>query len=258
MPGICVDLLCGSTAHRALQGLWRCGVEHETGGRVAAPSVVVVHRVGQPTDPPHDGQGAVAQAIELGQAAGLEARGHHDRVGTRDEPVRTRLVVTDVRVHAPRVRLLRHAECRFQRGFAGALQHQLNARSQHLGQRSQHQVQPLLRCQPADDGQHQRLPIRGQPEFGLQCLPACVLALQAIGVVALGNGRVGRRVPDPRVDAVEDAADMAAAAADDTVEAAAELVRRDFARVGRAHGSDVVSKLQAGLHEAELAMEFES
>ena len=48
-----------------------------------------------------------------------------------------------------------------------------------------------------------------------------------------------------------------AALTDHAVQAAAELVRGDLARVGRAHRGDPVGKVQARLHERQLAVELQ-
>ena len=54
--------------------------------------VGVDDRVGKAADARHHRHAAIAQAIELGQAAGLEARRHQDRVGAALEQMRQRLV----------------------------------------------------------------------------------------------------------------------------------------------------------------------
>ena len=63
-----------------------------------------------------------------------------------------------------------------------------------------------------------------QAQLGLQGTPAGVLACRALGIVELGKGRVGGGVPDRVVDAVEHPRDRLAAATDDAVQPAAELV----------------------------------
>ena len=67
---------------------------------VAAPAssaaiVGVDHRVGEAADAGDDRHAAVAQAVELGQAAGLEARRDQDGVAAGLHQVRQRLVVAD-------------------------------------------------------------------------------------------------------------------------------------------------------------------
>ena len=71
--------------------------ELEAGGDAGGERhlVGVDHRVGQAADAGDDRHAAVAQAVELGQAAGLEARRHEDRVAAALDQVRQRLVVAD-------------------------------------------------------------------------------------------------------------------------------------------------------------------
>lgn len=62
---------------RGAQGVRVHGRELEAGGDpgVQGGDVCVDHGVGEPADPGHDRHAAVAQPVELGQAAGLEPRG---------------------------------------------------------------------------------------------------------------------------------------------------------------------------------------
>ena len=55
--------------------------------------VGVDDRVGKAADPRDHRHAAVAQAVELGQPAGLEARGHENGVGAALQQVRQRLVI---------------------------------------------------------------------------------------------------------------------------------------------------------------------
>ena len=87
---------------------------------VATPSpgcglVGVDHRVGQAADPGHDRDRAVAQAVELGQAAGLEARRHEDGVAAALQQVRERLVVAEHAADPAGMGHGRGAEARLQR-----------------------------------------------------------------------------------------------------------------------------------------------
>ncbi|NJO38469.1 MAG: hypothetical protein HC871_13760, partial [Rhizobiales bacterium] len=57
--------------------------------------VGVDHRVGKAADPRHDRHAAIAQTVELGEAAGLEAGRDQDGVGARLELVGERLVIAE-------------------------------------------------------------------------------------------------------------------------------------------------------------------
>ena len=65
--------------------------------------------------------------------------------------------------------------------------------------------------------------------------------------------RVGRRVPDGVVDAVQDAGDDGGASAQQAVEPHAALRRADLGGIGRRDGGDAVGELQPGLQEADAA-----
>src|SRR5262245_47976502 len=66
-------------------------LEHEAGA-VAGALVVVADGVDQPARGTHDGQRPVAQAVELVEPAGLEARRHHEEVGAGLDTVRAAFV----------------------------------------------------------------------------------------------------------------------------------------------------------------------
>ena len=66
--------------------------------------------------------------------------------------------------------------------------------------------------------------------------------------------RVLGGVPGHLVDAVQDPGELPGAMVQQAVEAHAELGCLDLARVGRAHGRDVIGEMQAGLQEADLAV----
>src|SRR5215467_1075055 len=68
-------------------------------GAAAARGVVVLDRIGEPSGPPHDGHGAVAQAVHLVEAARLVAGRHEEHVARRLDPVRELVVVTAVVTH---------------------------------------------------------------------------------------------------------------------------------------------------------------
>ena len=59
----------------------------------AEPEHMYVRKAGEAAGVAHDRQGAVAHGVHLGQAAGLEARGHEDRVRPCLHEVRERLVI---------------------------------------------------------------------------------------------------------------------------------------------------------------------
>ena len=87
----------GGAADRAGEGCRVDRGELEAGGDagVQRRDVGVDHRVGEAAGAGDDRHAAVAQAVELGQAAGLEARRDEDGVAAALHRVRERLVVAD-------------------------------------------------------------------------------------------------------------------------------------------------------------------
>ena len=199
------------------------------------------------------------QAVHLRQAARLEQRRHQHHVAGAEEPVRQRLVVADGHAHrfgAPRRRAARKA-C-----FEPARRRCRAARAGRPGPAAR-RARPSTRCRPFCSVR--RLTTHEQRRIGSGASPSscCSAALQRAlpagrrASKRCGQQRVGGGVPDRVVDRVQDAGEHAGARAQQAVEAAALLRRLDLARVGRAHGGQPVGVVQAGLHERQLAVEFE-
>ena len=119
----------GGAGERERQALDGDRAEHDAGGDAVVQRrlVGVDHRVGQPADPGHDRDRAVAQAVELGQAAGLEARGHQDGVAAALHQVGERLVVAEHAADPAGMGQRRGATARLQRRLAGAQHGELAA-----------------------------------------------------------------------------------------------------------------------------------
>ena len=122
----------------------------------------VDHGVGQPTHSAHQGQRAVAQAVELGQAARLEARGQQNHVGPRNHAVRQGFVVTNDERHVARVALCAVAQRLLYCRIARAQHRELPAALHQLVHHSGQQVQALLLGQAADHRKQQRIGARCQ------------------------------------------------------------------------------------------------
>ena len=156
-------------------------------------------------------------------------------------------------MRAPRVaeRLLRAPRRRCRAAPACAP----SARS--VGQAGQQQVEALLPGQPADDAEQ-----AAPSASASRPKPACSAALFAAASARLcrverrRDARVGRRIPDVGIDAVEDARQHAGARAQQPVEAHAVFGRADFRRVGRRHRGDAVGELQPGLEKADRCREY--
>ena len=96
--------------HRPQRPLQRRLQRKRRGLAEGEAGLAIGHGVGQAADTAHHRHGAVAQAVELGQAAGLEARGHEDHVGPGDQPVRPALVVAHVQRHGAGVGVARRSQ----------------------------------------------------------------------------------------------------------------------------------------------------
>ena len=92
----------------------------------------------------YHGHGAVALAVDLVQAAGLEARGHEKDIRACLDVVRQRLVVADVQADLLRVLPGGAAQTGFKDTVAAAEHHQLCAALHELRQDLQHQVDAFL------------------------------------------------------------------------------------------------------------------
>jgi hypothetical protein len=111
-----------------------------------------------------------------------------------------------------------------------------------------------LLTQAGDGAEQQRIGTLGQAQQALQVPLGQRLAGQPVMVIRGRGERVGCRIPDRIVDAVEDAGELVGAVAQHSIEAAALLGGHDFARVTRTHGGDGVGKLQSGFHERDVAV----
>ena len=110
-----------------------CGLSSSKAKPVAMPSarlagIGVDHGVGEAADPTNQRQSSITQRIELGQTAGLEARGYEDHVGAADDQMRQALVVADLDPDLPLVLLGRGRKAALEIGVAGAEQRRAGRR----------------------------------------------------------------------------------------------------------------------------------
>src|ERR1051325_4843161 len=121
---------------------------------------------------------------------------------------------------------------RRQRRFVVALtapQHaELRAELNQLVYCARQKVDALLVREAADDAEQRRRGLLHQVQAPLQRRLVRRFALEAGPGIALGEMRVGHRIPQLAVDAVEDPAQHAAALAQHALEAAAALLGLDL------------------------------
>ena len=163
----------------------------------SAASLASITVSAKPADAGHDRDRAVAQAVELGQAAGLEARGHEDRVARRPAAGARAARHSRTRSRPGRGGPVPRREAGLERRLAGAQHRELAAMGEQGRQGRQEQVEPLLRGEAADHDAQERVGIGVEAEALLD-RGAVAGGLEAPGVVAGRQVGVGRRVPDRR------------------------------------------------------------
>ena len=173
---------------------------HDEAGAVHRVGAGIGHRVQQPAHRRHDGRRAVGLAVHLVQPAGLEARRHQEGVGAGLDQVGQAFV--EARASPPpapgaRAAASRSACCR--PGSPLPSTTSWRARREHARQRAEHQVDALLRREPAHHAEQQRLARRpaGRTRACSAALHAA-LPVRSSRLVAVRQQRVGGRVPQPR------------------------------------------------------------
>jgi len=144
------------------------GVRSEKTNPVAGRLAIALHRVDEAARAAHDGQGAVAEAVQLVQAARLEARRHDEEVGACLDAVRAALVEPE-----PRLELVgppggQGAEVVLRVAVPGPEQHELQVPGEEAIHGAGEDVEPLLRREPADDREERGALVHGQPRLALE------------------------------------------------------------------------------------------
>ena len=235
------------------------GVVVQEGEAVAVAGVLIVgqHGVPQAAGLAGDGQRAVAQRDQLGQAAGLEQRGHQEQVRRGVELVGQHVVHLEVGGHLLGVLPLGPAEQVHIAALAHAQHHQLGAGVHDLRQHALHQVQALLAGQAGDHGDHRDIGVHGQAQLALQRQLVLDLGVEAVGGVVLHQRGVLLRVILLGVDAVEYAAEVVNPAAQQAVQALAVVGGLDLLGIGGADGGDLIGEHDAALHAGAHAVELQ-
>ena len=146
------------------------------------------------------------------------------------------------------------AECLLGRDIARPEDGELHPEGHRLVGAAQQQVEPFLRHEPADDADHRDLRRRVECEVLAQRGAVVVLAGQRLGAIPPRDQRIVRGVPEGRVDAVQDADEIARAPRQEPLEPEAERLVLDLAGVAGAHRRDPVGHLQAALQERHVAV----
>ncbi len=233
--------------------------ELEAGGNASLQCCVIGidHRVIEAAGARDDRNAAIAQAIKLGEAAGLEARWHENGIRTRLHEVRQCLVVTDDHPDAPWVAHRRLEDRVLDCRLAGSQQRKPRTRCHQRVEARREDVHALLPCEAAHHAMQQ--PVSGfQLEARLERPLVGNALLQCLGAVVFADQCVRSRIPHIRVDAVDDATQHMAPGPQQAVEAHAVFRRADFLGIGGAHRGDGIRRGEPTLEVAHIAVILEA
>ncbi len=234
----------------------RGGIEERVGLGWAEDEAVAVRlrvgvedRVGQSAGPPHDGDRAVSQGDHLALAAGLEARGHQERVRPGvDAPclVAIEAIEDDDAIRHPR---RERSEVGHELVGAGAEDDQPPAGRDQPLRRLRDEVETLLRVEPPDHAEDRAVGM--EAVAGGQVRPADSFAGQLVAREGGRQGGVGGWIPELGVDAVDDARVAVAEPAQQVVDPRAHLRLERLAGEAGADGVDEVGGADGGAQEVD-------
>src|SRR5690606_14095171 len=160
--------------------------------------------VGEAAGPADYGHATAAQAVELGQSAGLEAGGDEDGVGTGLHEMRKRLDIAEDEPDSGRMARSGGGKAELLQRIVRTHDRQLAPMGDDLAGGLDDEVDALLQGKAGDDAED-RAVIGDESEAADQCRAVFPTAGQADAVVGGGDMLVRLRVPDGIVDAVDDA-----------------------------------------------------
>ena len=134
--------------------------------------------------------------------------------------------------------------------------HKLAALFQQIRHHGHYPVHPFLLHQSANETKKRRA-VHFQPKLVLQCCPTLNFVLQMVTSVVKGQLLIFLRVPDPGVDAVENAGQGVLPVPEQTIEAIAEFRSLNLTCIGGADGGDPITEYQAALDKRKLAIELQ-
>ena len=192
--------------------------------------------VGEAAGPPDDRRRPVAHRDHLALTARLEPRRHQEEVGAGVDPAGHRRGRT-ARAARPGPGAWRRATGSRRPGRVAAAQDdEPGARVEQPRGCVGKEVEALLRIEPADHPQDRRVVGRVEADPAQQVGPAGRLASEVAGRVRRRQVGVGRRVPDGRVEPVEDPEVAVALRPQRRVEPEPQLRPQRLAGVARADG----------------------
>ena len=226
-------------------------------GAGAGGGVEFLHGLVQPAGGPDHGNGAVAQAIHLVQAAGFITGGHEKDVGPGDDLVGQFVGEADHETHAPRIfeaHLLEEIMVAF---FPGALDDETHFQAHQVIENVFHQVDPFALKEPG--GHADERPVRGQIQVEMlqQGGLAGLFPGEVIPVIGRGQEGIPVGVPALIVDPFQNAVELMGPFPEQPLQPEAEFRGQDLFPVFGGYGGQEVRKHQAALHKIELAVKFQ-
>ena len=206
-----------------------------------------------------DGDGSVAEAVHLVEAAGFRAGGHEEDVGAGFDFVSHdgAEAVDDADFFG--VFAGEAVEEALVEGLAGAENDKKDVFLHEFGEGFGEEVEAFLRGKAGDHAEDGGGVGDGFEGASVEEVAAALaFALEVFGGEVGGDVRVGGGVPLGVVGAVEDAGEVGAALLEDGFEAEAERGGLDFCGVFPADGGEGVGVADAALEEVDLPVEFEA
>ncbi len=233
-----------------------CATGLSCSGRSASRTRCACCRIVQAAGEADDGDGAIAQAVELAQAARLKEGGHQEEIAAGFDAVGEGGIETDLDGALAGKALGQKAVAALEFAPAAAEQNELHVGGEHLLQGAQLNVHALLLGQASHRAEEGDLGADGQAQFLLQLHFVGGFALQIAGAVTVEEVRIALRFPLVIIHAVENSHQGVLPPAQYAVQAAAVLLGGDFPGVAGADGGDAVGVSDARLETIHAAVEF--
>src|SRR6185312_2033467 len=192
-------------------------VRHILYGRMQEPYAIaagiaeVDDGVVQTAGVPDHRDGAIPECVHLVQTARFHPGRHQDKIGARVNLVAERLIITDIRIVVAPREIADRLEMAFDGWQAASQDEEVHPAAyiiKGVFDSLRDQVRAFIAYQPPDKG-NERLPVI-QAEPAAKCFLVFLFAfLDGGGVEMVLEIGIGGRVPDDRIDTVEDTAALA-------------------------------------------------
>ena len=216
------------------------------------------HAIVQAAGGADHGNGSVAQAVHLVQAARFKPGRHKEEVAAGLDAMREGFIVADLDGDLVREAPGEVPIAAFVFGRAAAEDDELEVGVQHLGQCAELDIHAFLFGQPGNGAEERRGFTDRQADLLLQRAFIGRFAGEPADAVGLEQMRVFGGVPLVVINAVQDAGQPVPALAQQAVQAAAEFLGTDFAGIARADGGDGVGIGDAGFEAVQVAEIFQT